>query len=512
MEEKTAAVPAIEKAPATPARRVRSELNLEQWSIWLPSNSNRDPAPRVLTREIVSENGQSVTAEVEIAASRKGTLTTEDQRTYYALIEHHQRNGRPDNLVYFSLRGLAKSLTKQWGTRTIETITDSLTRLRANTLVWKHSYHDAVTGKTQEEVAFFNIITDLKIVTAKQDGHVTRAEGYFKLNDSITANLARNHTKPVLLDVVLAFKSEVAQVLYTQLDRILSRDITTYERRTRELFADLGLDGKKYAFPSGRKQLLEPAMSELQNAPLTNGYLIRSVAIERTVDGKDYKLVVKRARTRLKNGPPETRYYESHVEPYPQEDRGVEWRTEPNTTIQPEIGKGMELLTYFHKVFFGTETLLTQPAQKHRDLADRIIASHGETLARYIVHFAKAEAVKTNFRIATFGAVANYIDRAVAAHTLEQARLKRVEEERREAAKQAEADTIHEEIELRGYELFRQLPDHERQAMLGRKRAELIVSDKWRETDFSSADIFRVMFEKEAEQLVRKDLLAGDNG
>lgn len=257
MLETAPAAPATETdetKPPVPARRVRSELNLEQWSIWLPARSNRDPAPRVLTREIKTDTGQKVAAEVEITASRKGTLTTEDQRTYYTLVEHHQRNDRREGIVYFSLRGLAKSLAKRWGTGTIETITDSLIRLRANTIIWRNSYLDATTGKAQDELGFFNIITDLKIITAKQDGHVTRAEGYFKLNDAIIANLEQNHTKPVLLDVVLKFKSGTAQILYTQLDRILSKDITTYERRTKELFADLGLEGRKYIQPSGRKQ------------------------------------------------------------------------------------------------------------------------------------------------------------------------------------------------------------------------------------------------------------------
>jgi hypothetical protein len=509
MEEPTAITPPINEAPKPPARRVRSELNLEKWSIWLPSNSNRDPKPRVLTREVKGDHSQKMIAEVEITASRKGTLTTEDQRTYYALVEHHQRNGKPDCVVYFSLRGISKSLGKKWGTRTIETITDSLTRLRANTIVWKNSYHDAATGKTQEELGFFNIITDLKIITAKQDGHVTRSEGYFKLNDAIIANIERNHSKPVLLDVVIGFKSEVAQVLYTQLDWILSKDITTYERRTKELFADLGLEGRKYAHPSGRKQLLQPAIAELQNAPLTNGNVIRSVGLERTVDGKDYKLVVKRGRTRLKNDVPDARSYESQAEPHPQEKRGVESRTEPNTAIQTGPGKGIELLVYFHKVFFGTDSLTTQPAQKHRDLADRMIASHGDELSRYIVNFAKTEAEKTRFAIATFGAVANYIDRAVTAFTLEQAQVKRDEEARREAARQAETDRLREEIELRGYQLFRDLSEIDRQMLLGRKRALLITSEKWRDADFST-DIFKIMFEKEAGQLVRQDLLASE--
>ncbi len=509
MEEPKAVLPAIDQAPPPPARRVRSELNLEKWSIWLPSNSNRDPGPRVLTREIDGDNGQKIKAEVEITASRKGTLTTEDQRTYYALVEHHQRNGSPDSVVYFSLRGLSKSLAKKWGTRTIETITDSLTPLRVNTIVWKNSYHDAATGKTQEELNFFNIITDLKIITAKQDGHVTRAEGYFKLNDAIVANLERNHTKPVLLDVVIGFKSEVAQILYTQLDRILSKDITTYERRTKELFADLGLEGRKYAQPSGRKQLLEPAIAELQNTPLTNGYLIRTAALERTVDGKDYKLVIKRGRTRLKNDPPEPRFSESQAEPQPQENPSVESRTEPNTAIQTEQGKGTELLVYFHKVFFGTDSLTTLPAQKHRDLADWMIASHGEELSRYIVNFTRSEAEKTRFAIATFGAIANYIDRAVTAFTLEQAQVKHEEEVRRETAKQTEIDRVREAREQRGYQLFHSLTENDRQTLLARKRAELITSDRWKNADFST-DIFKIMFEKEAEQLVRQDLIASE--
>lgn len=507
MEETTPALTVIDETPTPPVRRVRSELNLEQWSIWLPANSNRDPAPRVLTRELKTKNGQIVRAEVEIAASRKGTLTTEDQRTYYALVEHHQQNGgSTENVVYFSLRGIAKSLAKQWGTRTIETVTDSLTRLRANTIVWKNSYHDAETGKKQEELGFFNIITDLKIITTKQDGHTTRAEGYFRLNDSIIANLERNHAKPVLLDVVLGFKSEIAQILYTQLDRILSRDITTYEKRTKELFANLGLEGRKYSQPSGRKQALIPAIAELQNAPLTNGQSIRYVALERTADGKDYKLVAKRGRTRPKNGTPDARSYESQVEPRPQGKQPVESRTEPNQPLHAEKGKGIKLLLYFHRVFFGTESLTAQPSQKHRDLADWMIGSHGEELSRYIVDFARAEAERTRFNISTFGAVANYIDRAVTNFTLEQARVKREEEARREADRQAERDRAYHAHDQKGYQLFHALPDADRQALLGFARASLIKTEKWRIADFS-ADLFKTMFEKEAEQLVRKHLL-----
>jgi hypothetical protein len=343
-------------------------------------------------------------------------------------------------------------------------------------------------------------------MTAKHDGHTTRAEGYFKLNDAIIANLDRNHTKPVLLDVVLKFKSELAQILYTQLDRILSRDIATYERRTKELFADLGLEGRKYAYPSGRKQQLEPAIAELEGSQLTNGFVIRTVTLERTADGKDYKLVVKRGRTRLKNGTQEPRSYEGQVEPHPQEQPASEGRTEPNSDVSADAGKGIELLTYFHRVFFGTEAMTVQPAQKHRDLADWMIASHGETLARYIVDFAKTEAEKTRFAVATFGAVANYIDRAVTHYTLEQARLKREEEARREEARQTAQINDYQAHEQRGFQLFRALPEAVRNELLGYARMELIKFETWKNADFSNS-LYRTMFDKEAEELVRRHLL-----
>ncbi len=110
--EQQGIAPAVEETAIEPVRKIRAELNLEQWSIWLPSNSNREAKPRVLRREIVTPTGDKIIAEVEIATSRRGTLTTEDQKTYYALVEHHQKNRRPDNVAYFSLRGLSKSLSK----------------------------------------------------------------------------------------------------------------------------------------------------------------------------------------------------------------------------------------------------------------------------------------------------------------------------------------------------------------------------------------------------------------
>ena len=504
MEQQGTAPATVETSVET-TRKIRAELNLEQWSIWQPSNSNREAKPRILKREIETPNGKLV-AEVEITASHRGTLTTEDQKTYYALIEHHQKNKRQDNIVYFSLRSLSKSLAKKWGSRTIETLTDSLARLRANTLVWRNSYHNSESGRTDDTLDFFNIITDLKIITAKDGAHITRAEGYFKLNDAIIANLERNLSKPVLLDVVLSFKSEVAQILYTQLDRILSRDITSYKKRTKELFEDLGLEGKKYIYPAGRKQTLEPAIAEIENAPLSNGLTIASVKLEKTADGKDYKLVAKRGRAKAKFATLEPRSSEGQENPHSKEERPLESRTEAKTEPAEANQQGFELIAYFYQVFFGADKPTAKPAQKHRDLADAIVSQHGEAVSRYVVEFAKAEAEKTNFQIATFGAIANYVDRAVAGYTLQQAEIKRQQEREREEKKNRADERKWQERQQLGYQLFNDLPEEESKNLLSRFRMELITNDTWKDKDFN-VEIHRSIFDSTVKAAAREHLL-----
>jgi ribosomal protein L12E/L44/L45/RPP1/RPP2 len=498
---------ATEETAIEPARKVRAELNLEQWSIWQPAKSKNDPKPRVLTKEITLDNGDKITAQVEISVTARGALTTEDQRTYYALIKYHDENGRADDTTYFSLRQLSKILGKGWGTRASETITDSLARLYGTSFLWVHSYRDATTGKTSESLEGFRILEKLKVVRTKQDGHTTRAEGYFRFNDAILANLRKNHTKPVLLDVVLSFKSEVAQIIYTQLDRILSRDITSYEKRTKELFADLGLEGKEYAYQSARKRILEKAIAELENAPLSNGATLASVRLEKTADGKDYKLVAKRGRAKPKNAPAAPRSSESQENPHSKEERPPESRTEAKNEGREAKQKGSELIAYFQQVFFGAEKLTTQPGKKHRDLADSIVASHGEAVSRYIVDFAKAEAEKSKYPIATFGAIANYVDRAVASYTMHQAGLKRREQLQRAEAKKHEEQRAYRDRSELGFKLYNDLPEAERIELTNHYQATLATSDEWRDKDFTDS-LQRKIFESSVKSEVREHLLS----
>ena len=110
--------------------RIRPELNLEKWSIWQPAKSKNLLRPRLLQREITTAEGNKITAKVEIAPTTRGVLTTEDQKTLYALIKHWEEKGKSKNPTFFSLKGLAKLLKKRWGTNVIDSLTESLLRLR----------------------------------------------------------------------------------------------------------------------------------------------------------------------------------------------------------------------------------------------------------------------------------------------------------------------------------------------------------------------------------------------
>jgi hypothetical protein len=443
--------------------KVRPELNLEKWAIWQPAKSKSGPTERVIQREISLANGNKLSARVEIGFTNRGSLSTEDQRTYYALIKHWEERGRADQQTYFSLRYLAKRLKKKWGTNVIDSLTDSLLRLRTVPFVWTNSYFDATTKETIETLDTFSIVSELRIIKRKADGVVNKEIGYFRFNDFILKNLIANHTKPLLLDTVLSFRSEVAQILYTYLDLIIA-DKTAYERRTKELFDDLGLEGRAYANRSNRKQVLERALKELQGAPLSTGK-ITSAALERTKDGKDYKLVIRK-------GAREPVIEEGSDA---QEERGEQYSNKASPATKTEITiQAEELVRYFHQIFHATE--VTHPLSTAVGQAVALIAQYGVEKAKYIVDFSSRVAPETKYRPQTFGGILHYASRALAdfeLRRLQREKLEKLQEEEKEHHHREQARAQAErESEARSEIYLEKLPAGERQALYDRVLAE----------------------------------------
>ena len=439
--------------------KIRPELNLEKWSIWQPAKSKTQPQARVIEREITSAGGDKITGKLKVGYTDQGPLTTEDQKTYYALVKQWEDRGRPDDYTSFSLRGISRLLKKRWGTNVIDSLTESLMRLRGTLLVWENSYFDSTTKETAELIDTFNILAELKIVRRKIDGVVNREVGYFRFNDLTLRNLQTNHTKPVLFDVVLSFNSEIAQLIYTHIDLILAGNMF-YDRRTKELFEDLGITGTAYQRrPSKRKKVLEAALRELQGLPLSKGGIIASATIEKTKDQKDYKVL-------FRKGPA------IGLPAAAQDSREVPATISLAVTERSSADQqGEQLIRYFHNVFFGVEASSTRP--RHRDLAATIVARYGWDLAKYIVDFSHAEAQKTHFKIATFGGITQYITRALA-------RYEQVVRERQvaiqDAARRAQGDAT-QNARQRAEARYRELSEARREELRHHYRNQLISKD-----------------------------------
>jgi hypothetical protein len=279
--------------------RIRPDLNIEKWTIWQPAKSKNAPNVRVFERAVTLPDGGKLTAQVEIGFTQYGTITTEEQKVYWALVKCWEDKGCSEEFTHFSLRELAKLLKKKWGTNVIDSLTKSLNLLRVTPIIWRNSYYDSSTGETVKELRPFTLLSELKIAQKENDGVVNQASGYFQFDRHLLANLENNHTKPLLFDVAISFKSEIAQLLYPYVDLVMA-DKTHYERRTKEFCNDLGLKGKMYGYLSGRRRAFLPALKEVEGKPLSTGVLT-SVTIEKTSDGKDYKVVFQKAKQKQRS-------------------------------------------------------------------------------------------------------------------------------------------------------------------------------------------------------------------
>jgi Initiator Replication protein len=392
-------------ARARAVEKIRSELNIEKWpAIWQPAKSKNKPALRVMEREVPAADGSRVVSRVEVGYTQLGTLSTEEQKMLYVLIKLWEETGKPDTQVFFSTRELARMLKKKgWGTNVIQAITKSLRKLRTIPIEWINSYYDQTKqGAVIVDRRPFTLLGDLRVVERRQDGAVNSSQGYFKFDDHVLTNLQLNYTKPVCIEEFFKLKSEIAQLIYSHIDLMLY-DKGKYERRTRELFNDLGLKNAEYAHMYERKRAIERALRELHGIRLSSGVLT-GASLEKTADGKDYKVSFSKGSA-------------ASLEAAATEKLGD--AAGQNVVINnyserksPLTEEAEELVRYFYRVFYGVDS--HSPQSKETGQALSLVTQHGVEKSRRIVEFAHEEAAKTGYAIQHFGAVLSYVSRALA--------------------------------------------------------------------------------------------------
>jgi hypothetical protein len=376
--------------------KIRPDLNLEKWpALWQPSKSRVvKHEKKIFHREVTLKDGSRSTATLEILPDiENGPLNTRDQQVFYALILLWEEKGRPAKKTTFSMRRLAKVLDMDWGSSTRRALEESILKLNTTTLRWKSAYFNAAQDEIEQNLKSFHILTEIDVTTKKKKSTgVLLQESYSVVfNDLIISNILNNYTKPVFLDVIIGFKSDIAQLLYNHVDLILANTYN-YERNTEDLFKDLGLEGTSYTNPQKRRQSLTKPMKELLGIPLTNGGFITAAKIEKMASGKDFKVV-------FQKGSNKKEINEEHIK---------------------------SLISIFHQLQFGADS--PRPLPKELEQAETLAREYGLEKAEFIVRYAINEAPKTHFQMKTFGAVLTYINEALASFDKEQIRL---EEERK---------------------------------------------------------------------------------
>lgn len=473
--------------------RIRPELNIEKWpAMWSPTHSPRSPIARTLNREHTIADGTRVRARVEVGFSHLGELTTDDQKTYYALVKQWEASGRSPQQTFFSIRGLARYLHKKWGTNVITAVTASLRRLRATPITWENAYVDGSHRRTLEQIDTFNILSELKIVRKKVDGHVTKEAGYYRFNDFSLNNLLNRHTKPVLLETILGFRSGLAQLLYSHLDLIMA-DKRHYERRTRELCEDLGLRGSEYQRVYERRRVFTKAITELRGVNLTTG-MIADIGIETTQDGKDYKLTVSKSSHRSKLAEATER---ASVGGVPAPDL--------TTPSQSFSSQARELVRHFHRTFHNVIPAYEQ--SKEIAHATTLVAQHGFERAKYIIDYAHVAAAKTNYTPQTLGGILQYTSRAVGAYDEVLRKNEAATGEREQAKTRAGFEALQLELAEQRWkdaeERLAKLPPQEHDALRARVKDDLLRS-YWLNHDEASAVFQRVLHRQMVSELMRQ--------
>ena len=318
---------------------------------------------------------------------------------FYALVKQWEDNGKPETQVFFSDRLLQRLLKKKWGTNVIEAMTKALRKLRSTPIEWTNSYHNKTEdGVVLKDRRIFTILSELRLIEREVDGSTNKALGYFKFDDHILNNLLNNYTKPLLLDTILGINSEIGQLLYVHVDLMLARK-DFYERRSKELFQDLGLNNPEYERQYERKRALEKAVKELVGTAISTGVL-KVARIEKTNDKQDYKVVFQKAThaaVALAESTGETKD-EIVINNY-------------SKSKDPAMVQAEQLVHHFHKSFHG----VGEHAPQSKEIAQAIslITKHGLDQAKYVIEFARVAAETTNFKIQHFGAVLSYASRAI---------------------------------------------------------------------------------------------------
>ncbi|MFY9227419.1 MAG: hypothetical protein WAQ98_32405 [Blastocatellia bacterium] len=391
-----------EKLTFLMSEMVRSDLNIEKNPSIFSLAKGRGKLKTKFIKWKRKINDVEIECEIVVSPSLEhGNLTTEDQKVIYGLIKLWEKKDRPEELI-FSLRELAEELSMYWSAWTYKVLKRSLLRLRFSAFTWSKSYFDGVTMEYYDELDSFTILAELKIAKNGKGKHVTHQACKIKFYPLIEKNLRSKYTQPSYYNVLISFKSGLAQLLYHYLELVMHNK-DHYERNSKELLTeDLDLEGIDYESKSGRKRTLEIAIAEINGLPILSGVL--QVILAETANKQDYKIIVSKIK-QLE--------YVSRNARITKNAKGDNEVTsiEPPKTSTLELYSPTRLVEFFIERFGLRRELTKNELTK----AQQVIEEHKMDISKgnFFVDYAKTKATSSNYSIKNFAGIVQYLPEAM---------------------------------------------------------------------------------------------------
>jgi len=268
---------------------IRADINFEKWSVF---TTRRQGSGRTLQRTNSQGLIQTVHVSPWVDNGKQYTLTASECKLMYVLYNIWQNASCAlDKPIFFSFKQLADELGLKWSGEASKHIKRWLLNLRGVMIKFENCYKISKNDEIMKTTEMMTIISHLKIFERykrnSQDPYFAYSE--FQFHPLILQSLHSNFAKPLRLDVIRNFKSDIAVILYRWLDLMLFKQ-EMIERELKKLAKELGLEDLRY---DNFVTQVRNAATELAGKELVTGK-IGYCQVEPMSTGNGWKLAVKK--------------------------------------------------------------------------------------------------------------------------------------------------------------------------------------------------------------------------
>ena len=208
----------------------------------------------------------------------------------------HSQDPKTDIVVIPSIKFfITKILKRKYSDHARDAFLRNISELFDTSFTLEHCFYSKDKKDFEEELIKFHLLEDLNLRRRKTKD-VVRESSSVKLNKHVYENIKLNYTKPFYIDTAFKIRSEIGKLLYRMLCFHFSHH-DKFNYSTKKIFEQLNLKGEDYIYASARKRLLERAVKQIVNQPISLSKLVVAYEFQKSVDDSDWNLLVLAAKS-----------------------------------------------------------------------------------------------------------------------------------------------------------------------------------------------------------------------